>query len=679
VVHFPITSMNTLTGPQFEALGRHLVDGSPDCVKILDLEGRVVYLNASGAALLGLCAEDLINRPWIDLWEGEHRVAAQSAVALAKNGEQAAFEGFCRTAAGAPRWWEVAITPVFDDSGALLQLLIVSRDVTDRRREADLRAGQHELLEMIATGVGLDAVLDRLVRLVERQTDGMICSVLLLDEDGVHLRHGAAPNLPEAYISAIDGTAIGPMVGSCGTAMYRRQPVIVTDVLTDPVWEDYRQLAIEYGFRACWSIPIISALGKPLGSFAMYYGDKRGPVREELALLEVAADISKIAIEHQRAQEALHRSEERNRAILRAIPDWIFILSAEGEFLDYHVKNPADLLVPPDVFLGKRIDEVLPPVIYEPLSRALGAALAADEPQRFEYTMEAGPAQRFYEVFVVRCDADKLLSIVRDVSDRKNAELDMTAQRRQLAHLNRVATIGELSGAIAHELSQPLAAILTNAQAARRLLVQDPVDLKEIRAILDDVIANDKRASVVIERLRALLRKDHSAFELLDLNDVAEEVLEIAHSDLVARRVSVTTRLKPSLQPVLGDRIQLQQVLLNLVVNACEAMSATPLADRQLIVTTTIRDAFAELSVADQGVGIPAEHLDAVFEPFVTFRDQGLGLGLSITRSIVLAHGGRIAAENNRGGGSTFRCVLPVAADSLGPGTPEPYRSAPSA
>jgi C4-dicarboxylate-specific signal transduction histidine kinase len=339
----------------------------------------------------------------------------------------------------------------------------------------------------------------------------------------------------------------------------------------------------------------------------------------------------------------------------------MFILGADGEFLDYHVKEPTKLLVPPEAFLGKRITDVLPPAISDPLSKALTSALAADEPQNFEYSLDTGVAQRFYEVCVVRCDGDRFLSIVRDVTDRKRAELDTEAQRRQLAHLNRVATMGELSGAIAHELSQPLTAILSNAEAARRLLTNGPpVDLVEVRATLDDIIANDKRASVVIERLRALLKKDNSAFEPIDLNAVAREVLDLAHSDLVARRVTVTTGFDPALTAVQGDRVQVQQVLLNLLLNACDAMSTAPLGERRLLVATGIRDGFAELSVSDRGVGIPDDQLDAVFEPFVTFRDQGLGLGLAISRSIALAHGGRITAENNSDGGSTFRCFLPV-------------------
>jgi PAS domain S-box-containing protein len=647
--------------PPFEQLGRHLIEGSSDCVKLLDLDGRVVYLNPAGVEALGLQRpEDLIGRIWPDLWEGEHRTAAIDAVATAKAGQRSMFEGFCKTARGAEKWWDVVATPITDGGGAVVQLLVVSRDITGRRQEADFRAGQRDVLRMIATGAALDDVLTFLVQLVERHSDGMWCSVILLDEDGMHLRRGAAPSLPESYNQAIDGAAIGPRAGSCGTAMYFGRTVISTDVLVDAVWEDYRDLAVTYGFRACWSTPIFSAQKRVLGSFAMYYPDPRPPLDEEVRLVEVAANIAGIAIEHQRALEALRRSEERNRAILRAIPDWMFILDANGVFVDYHAKDPAELLVPPDVFLGKTIWEVMPPVISNPLAAAIAGALASDEPKKFEYSLESDHAQHFYEACVVRCDGNRILSIVRDISDRKHAEMDAHIQRRELAHLSRVATLGELSGAIAHELSQPMSAVLINAYAAQRLLTQEPPDLAETRAAIDDIISNDKRAGAVIERLRTLLKKGHVVFEALDLNEVARDVLELTRSDFLARRISVTTHMAPALPPIDGDRVQLQQVLLNLVLNACESMNANDLDERRLTVTTTASNGFVRIAISDRGVGLPEDKRAAVFEPFVTFREQGLGLGLAISRSIVLTHGGQIMAENNPDRGATFTCLIPV-------------------
>jgi C4-dicarboxylate-specific signal transduction histidine kinase len=238
--------------------------------------------------------------------------------------------------------------------------------------------------------------------------------------------------------------------------------------------------------------------------------------------------------------------------------------------------------------------------------------------------------------------------------------MDAHIQRRELAHLSRVATLGELSGAIAHELSQPMSAVLINAYAAQRLLLQEPPDLTEVRAAIDDIISNDKRAGAVIERLRTLLKKGHVVFESLDLNEIARDVLELTRSDFLVRRISVTTHMAPVLPPVDGDRVQLQQVLLNLVLNACESMNANDLDERRLTVTTAESDGFVRIAITDRGVGIPEDKRAAVFEPFVTFREQGLGLGLAISRSIVLTHGGQIKAENNPDRGATFTCLIPV-------------------
>ena len=638
------------------------VESSSDCVKVLDLDGHLIHINPPGLRQLGLdTPRDLLHRPWVNLWHEKDREAVRDAIARAKGGTIGRFQGPCKTAAGITKWWDVMIMPIADTTGAIVQLLAVSRDVSAPWQAEAFQAGQHQVLEMIATDAPLAQVLTLLVHLIEDQCDGMACSVLLLDTDGVRLRLGAAPSLPDEFIARIDGQPVGPRVGSCGTVMQAGRPVVVTDIASDPQWDVLGEVAVASGLRACWSTPILSTHKKVLGSFAMYCDTPRGPSREELRLIEIAADLAGAAIDHHRSEAALRQSEERNRAILRAIPDLMFVLSRDGVFIDYHAQNLEDLLVPPEAFLGKSMHEVLPPWLAEAYQRAFERALATNEPERVEYSLETRQERRFYEACIVRCDGDRLLSIVRDISDRKRAELDAAAQRHELAHLNRVLILAEQSGALAHELSQPLTAVLTNAQAARRLIDQTPLDLDELRAALDDVIKNDKRAGAVIHRLRELLKKSNTVLQPLDLNEVAREVLDLTHSDLLLRRMPITTTLAPAIPAVLGDRIQLQQVILNLVMNACDAMSTIEPADRELTLTTVADDEFVQLAIADRGVGIPDGQLDSVFDPFVTHRAQGLGLGLAISRSIVLAHRGRIQAENNADRGATFRCFLPVA------------------
>ena len=246
--------------------------------------------------------------------------------------------------------------------------------------------------------------------------------------------------------------------------------------------------------------------------------------------------------------------------------------------------------------------------------------------------------------------------------ERRRAELEAREQRRELAHLTRVAMLGQLSGALAHELNQPLTAILSNAQAAQRLLAREPVDLAEVRDALREIAEEDLRAGAVIQRLRAMLRKDSWTLEPLDLGQLLGEVLALAHSDLVTRNVQVVTLLAPRLPPVRGDRVQLQQVLLNLILNAAEAMTATPSGERRLTLSTAREGDGVHVAIEDRGAGIPPGILDRVFEPFFTTKEHGLGLGLPISRSIVAEHGGHLWAAPGEDGGTTFHVLLPAIA-----------------
>jgi PAS domain S-box-containing protein len=208
-------------------------------------------------------------------------------------------------------WTRMTGRPLRDSNGELLGGVIVCRDITEVKEEEFFRAGQSGVLEMIAADAPLADVLTNLVLLMEGQAEGLRCSILLLNRDGKHVRHGAAPNLPEAYVKAVNGAPIGPRNGSCGTAMYTRRPVVVADVMTDPLWTDYRELAQISGLRACWSTPILSAQGDVLGSFAMYRQENRGPRPEETRLTQIATHIAGIAIERQRHQEILREREAR--------------------------------------------------------------------------------------------------------------------------------------------------------------------------------------------------------------------------------------------------------------------------------------------------------------------------------------------------------------------------------
>lgn len=233
------------------------------------------------------------------------------------------------------------------------------------------------------------------------------------------------------------------------------------------------------------------------------------------------------------------------------------------------------------------------------------------------------------------------------------------SKHKEVTHLGRVAAFGEISVSLAHEMNQPLGIILSNAQAAQRLLKKESPDFNEINEILSDIVSEDLRASESIKRMRSLLQRGEVSRQSIEINEVAEEVFHLMRSELHRREVVVTHDLREGLPSVSADRIQLQQVLLNLMLNACEAMEGNALDARRLHVSTHREGSSVSLAVIDSGRGLPAD-VDQVFQPFHTTKTQGLGMGLAICRSIITAHHGQIWAEKNETGGATFRVVLPI-------------------
>jgi len=280
---------------------------------------------------------------------------------------------------------------------------------------------------------------------------------------------------------------------------------------------------------------------------------------------------------------------------------------------------------------------------------------------RLDYAYPTRTDERWANVSVLPLQRSEGGAVIyrQDITAQQRARLEAERLQRDLTHVGRVTTMGEMAAALAHELNQPLTAILSNAHAGERYLAQAAPPLGEVREILQDVAGDARRAGDVIQRLRSLLRKDEARFLPLDVNQVVRDIAGLVHTDAILRNLAIDLDLAPALPPVRGDRVQLQQVLLNLVLNGMEAVGPHG-EGRRLVVQTLQAEGTVRVAVRDQGPGIPAAELARIFDTFYTTKPNGMGMGLAISRSIVEAHGGRIWAENNPDRGATFSFTLPA-------------------
>ena len=291
---------------------------------------------------------------------------------------------------------------------------------------------------------------------------------------------------------------------------------------------------------------------------------------------------------------------------------------------------------------------------------------AAGEPTAL---WEQYPGQLAAFIAALLAQAALILVLLREHRRRQIAEVQARRRMAELVHVNRFSTAGELTASIAHEINQPLTSILNNAEAANVILQSSSPDIAELKDIVTDILQDDRRAAEVIRRMHSLLKKAPFELKNMDVNDLARETVEFLSKLAIGRKVELVSVITPDALPILGDRIQLQQVILNLVVNGLDAMGETLSGHRIIKVQTSHIEEFAELSVSDRGPGIPEDKLKEVFKTFFTSKAEGLGMGLSIARTIIEAHHGRIWAENLDGGGAWFRIRLPLAR-SVAPAEP---------
>lgn len=427
-------------------------------------------------------------------------------------------------------------------------------------------------------------------------------------------------------------------------------------------WEEHRGWIIGIAAFGGFVLGLIVAffLRKDGRETGLCHEDLERLVRERTALLEAEVEKGRIS------QEALARSEADLKMVqeVAVVGGWSLDLRTNkltwtdgvyevfglprGTPLDY--EKFLSLVHPDDVeYVNRSWNDALKGARYDIEHRILvdGTVKWVREKARVEFSDSGTPLRG--------------LGIVQDITGRKQAEQEQYMLRRQLTHVSRLTTAGELTAALAHEISQPLAAILANAQAARHILDDEKPDMDELHAILDDIISDDTRAREVIKRIRSLLRKESAKSGRMDINRVIEDALKLVERESRFRRITVRSALAQGLPPVTADPIQIGQVVVNLVLNAMDAIDEDSEPPRDVTVESRMNgETEIVVSVRDTGKGIGEEALRSVFDPFYTTKEDGLGLGLAISRSIIESHGGRLSAADNPGRGATFSFSLPV-------------------
>ena len=785
------------------------------------------------------------------------------------------------------------------------------RSLTEHERAESLLAGEKRVLEIISTSCSPDGGLTELVEFVESQCEGVICSILLLDETKACLRNGAAKNLPEAFVRLIDEMEIGPNAGACGAAAYLNETVVVSDISRDPRCANVWELALENKLHACCSHPIRSPSGDVLGTISIYFDRPQTPDRNQEAVIDRAVYLAAIAIERKRAEDALRASEARNRTLLEGSPVCTKIIDLDSrlQYMSSAGQNQLKICdiepfygstFPPELYPEswrapvtehlerakegevcslecpvrdtdgrevwydttfvpardengrvkyvivtsvniterRKVEDALrasearnrtllegspvctkiidldsrlqymssagqnqlkiceiepfygskfPPDLYPepwraPVSEHLERAKAGetsslecpvldtegreiwydttfvparDDDGRVKYVIvtsvnvterkemedelttifdmsldlicvatintatfvkvnpsflrvlgysedelvgqsyldfihpdDVGPTIEIIDRYLKRGrkvmrfenryrtkDGDYrwltwtsnpnaanglTYAIAHDITDRKKAEEQARKHRDELAHVSRVSTMGEMATGIAHELNQPLAAIASFSFSARTIVERLPSRPHELEELLDKVEEQSIRAGEIVRRLRNYVAKTESARMPVDLNTLVRDVAKFVEPDIRQADVILALKLDETPPVALIDEIQIQQVLVNLIKNAIDALRETPAGHRNVTVSTrTLLDGNAEVIVSDAGKGLSQSEMDQAFNTFFSTKHDGMGMGLPISRSIIDAHGGKLWSKQNAGRGATFGFTIP--------------------
>lgn len=528
-----------------------------------------------------------------------------------------------------------------------------------------LVAERSKIIDLMASATSLTESLIAIARMIEKLAPPALCSVLLLEPDGKHLRHGAGPSLPEEYSRAINGLEIGPSVGSCGTAAYRKKPVIVSDIATDPLWEGPRAFALSFGLRACWSMPIISDAGTVLGTIAMYYRAPRKPSARDFGLLQPGAALVRLALAQHRKEEELRAAEARSRLAAEAADLGTYDIDLISGKMNWSPRFKAifgfnDEIVPSHEMLGARIHPEDRPRFQHAFEEWIGSGQR--EPRSNEYRMLRADdgVERLVALpgrILVNAQGapSRATGVCMDVTEQRIAERKQHDAQRQIHELQKMEALGQLAGGLAHDLNNTLMPILGLSQLA----VQQMSPLDPLREHLTLIHRSGARARDLVNQILTFSRKEEIARGPVTLKAVIEESVPLIRATIPST-AAIDVRIGGDVA-IWANRGQIDQVLTNLLTNAAQAIGTRPGTIR-IELGVAAGENMAQLAVIDNGPGIASNVQQRLFEPFFTTKPigEGTGLGLAVAHGIVTSHGGRIEVLSSLGKGATFTVYLPL-------------------